>query len=232
MVFKEGKIKIERIFEQIVSLREENRIIEISEFFINVPYKKNSLVGNIKDREILVVDFEGVDCMTLIEYVEALRLSYDFESFICNLRAIRYLDCTVEYTKRRHFFSDWDSLKTVKNITAELGDTFCNSSFKELNKIDEKKRWINELPIKLKKIIYIPKENILKILSQLDSVYYCGFYTKKQGLDVTHVGIVFREKGSLILRHASSIRGKVIDEPFEHYALSKDGLIIYKPIFS
>lgn len=230
MIFKEGKIKIERILKELLTVEGEDRIIKISENFMEIPYRKNTLKGSLKIEEELTINFEEVDCMTFIEYVEALRLSNNFESFIENLKAIRYFDSIVEFQKRRHFFSDWDYIPTVKNITSYIGKSYFKTSFKELNKIDKHKRWIEGLPVNLKKINYIPQNNLKKIIDKLPSVCYCGFYSSKEGLDVEHVGILINKGQTLTLRHASSIKGKVVDEPFIEYVISKEGIILYKPI--
>ncbi|ACI21126.1 MULTISPECIES: N-acetylmuramoyl-L-alanine amidase-like domain-containing protein [Thermodesulfovibrio] len=230
MIFKEGKIKIETILKELLPLEGEDRIIKISKIFMNIPYKKNTLKGSFKIEEELTIDFEEVDCMTFIEYVEALRLSNNFESFVENLKAVRYFDSIVDFQKRRHFFSDWDYIPTLKNITSEIGMSYCKTSLKKLNKINKHKRWIEGLPVSLKKINYIPRNNIKKIVDKLPSVCYCGFYSSKEGLDVEHVGILINKEKPLTLRHASSIKGEVVDEPFIEYVMNKEGIILYKPI--
>jgi hypothetical protein len=231
MIFKKGKISINKIFSEISGLKDEKKIIKISEFFLNVPYNKDSISETAEHEKSLTIDFEQVDCMTLLEYVEALRLSNDFESFINNLKSVRYINGIISFQNRRHFFSDWDSIPTVNNIKNEIEASYFKTVFKELNKIDEKKKWIDGLPVNFRKIKYIPKKNIPYIVDKFESASYCGFYTSKEGLDVTHVGIIIRKKDSLILRHASSIKSKVVDEPFIEYAIDKEGIIVYKPLF-
>ncbi|MCX7988034.1 MAG: DUF1460 domain-containing protein [Thermodesulfovibrio sp.] len=232
MIVKEGKIKISRIFNEISKLKGEEKIVKISELFLDMPYKKGSISEIAERQESLTIDFEGVDCMTFLEYVEALRLSYDYESFIYNLKYIRYFNGVVKFENRRHFFSDWDNIPTLKNITSKIGESYYRTTFKELNKRDNQRKWIEGLPIRLKKIEYIPQKYIISIIDKFDSICYCGFYTVKEGLDVTHVGIIIKQKNSFILRHASSIKGKVIDEPFMNYVMNKKGIILYKPSFN
>ncbi|MCX8033907.1 MAG: DUF1460 domain-containing protein [Thermodesulfovibrio sp.] len=230
MIVKEGKIKVNKIFNEISGLKDKEKIVKISEFFINIPYNKGSISEIAEKEESLTIDFEGVDCMTFLEYVEALRLSYDYESFVNNLKWVRYYNGVIKFENRRHFFSDWDSIPTLKNITSKIGEGAYKTTLKELNKRDNQKKWIEGLPIRLKKIAYIPQKSIANIIDKIDSVLYCGFYTLKEGLDVTHVGIIIKEKSSIIIRHASSIKGKVVDEPFIDYTMDKDGIILYKPI--
>lgn len=228
MIFREGKLKIDFLFSSIKSLDTSEKIIEISKYFLRVPYKKSSLVGSSDSPEILTIDFEGVDCMTFIEYVEALRLSDSLESFVDNLKKVRYFDGIVGFEKRRHFFTDWANLDSVADITMEIGGVYCKTELKELNK-DGNHLWIEGLPIKQRNINYIPKTHIEKIIHKLRSGDYCGFYTSKEGLDVIHVGIFIEEDG-LKLRHASSIKGHVTDESFIEYVKNKEGLIILRAV--
>lgn len=229
MIFKTGKIDLNSMGKEISGLNTEEKICQISKYFLGLPYKKNSLIGSIETEEILTVDFEGVDCMTFIEYVEAIRVSENINDFIENLKKVRYFNGKVDFKKRRHFFTDWNSLENVEIFTEKLGESFCKHVEKVLNKKNENEHWIEGLPIKKRTIIYIPTSSFLDIVKKLDSVYYCGFYTSMQGLDVKHVGILIKEK-NLILRHASSIKGKVVDVDFVEYIKDKEGIILYKPI--
>lgn len=54
-------------------------------------------------------------------------------------------------------------------------------------------------------------------------------YSPEDRLDVSHVGIVIKDKGAICLRHASSIAGKVVDEDFKKYVTEKDGLVVLRP---
>uniref|UniRef100_A0A7C4ENH6 DUF1460 domain-containing protein n=1 Tax=Thermodesulfovibrio aggregans TaxID=86166 RepID=A0A7C4ENH6_9BACT len=228
MIFKRGKIDIEQIFYKIASFSGIRKIDEISKYFLGTPYKKNSLIGSFQ-KEQLVVDFEGVDCMSFIEYVESLRLSFNFESFIENLKTVRYFDSIVNFEKRRHFFTDWKYLKSVKDATDEIGKENVKKVMKELNKKNEG-FWIEGLPVKKRTITYIPVECIEKIAFSLNTGDYCGFYTSKLGLDVVHTGIIIKDENFIMLRHASSISGMVVEEDFLSYSKNKEGIIIFRPL--
>lgn len=232
MIFKKGKINFSELLEAVSTLKGEDKIIRISEFFLNIPYTKGSISKIAEKEQKLTVDLEGVDCMTFLEYLEALRLSNDQETFINNLRWIRYVNGIVSFQNRRHFFSDWDTISTLENVTTEIGEQGYKTTLKELNKINERENLIEGLPIKIKRINYIPTHEISRILDKITSVYYCGFFTSKQGLDVIHVGLLMRDNQNITLRHASSIKGKVVDESFTDYTLNKEGIILFKPLFS
>lgn len=220
MIFKTGKIDIDKLLDKVKTLSTERKIVKISQHFLGIPYKKNSLIGSFIQQEQLVIDFEGVDCMTFIEYVEAMRMSDSYSSFVENLRYVRYFDGIVNFKKRRHFFTDWNELKTVKNVTEALNEQFL-TVVKELN-------FIEGIEPKHRVINYIPAEAIGKITSKLKTGDYCGFYTSKEGLDVTHVGIIILDGDTLKLRHASSKKGYVVDEDFLQYSKQKEGIIIFR----
>lgn len=230
MKFKEGSIGLNSLFGAISELSGPQRILKILDFFLGIPYKRGTLIGGCHEKEILTVDFEGVDCMTFIEYVEALRLSRNREDFFEKLKLVRYQDGVVDFKRRRHFFTDWDTLESVENMTEAIGDLPVKRALKVLN-MREDGFWIEGLGVKDRVVSFIPTESINKILPKLQSVYYCGFFTSKEGLDVTHVGVILRVGEELKLRHASSTYGKVLDESFLDYIENKEGLIIYRPIF-
>lgn len=230
MKFRCGSFDLKRVFRETESLHGTERVLKISEFFLNIPYKRGTLWGSKDDKEILTVDLEAVDCMTLIEYVEALRISKNVSEFIENLKFVRYFDGVVDFRKRRHFFTDWDSLESIENVTERLGNSMTVTTLKRLNRKGSG-LWIEGIEVRLKRISYIPQKVLFEQSHKIDSLYYCGFYASCEGLDVTHVGILLRNGDGLILRHASSVHGKVVDEPFFDYGKDKEGFILFRPLF-
>ena len=110
---------------------------ELSNFFLNTPYKSNTLIGNTFIKEKLVIDFTALDCFTLIDTIQALKYSNNFEEFKTNLIYTRYKKQDISYKERKHFFSDWAVFnKRIKDITCDIGK--CNKITKYLNQIDEK----------------------------------------------------------------------------------------------
>lgn len=229
MIVKTGKININQLFSNTAELSLPEKIEEISKNFLGIPYKKNSLIGSYREKEQLVIDFEGVDCMSFIEYIEALRLSCNFKSFIENLKTVRYFDGIINFDKRRHFFTDWKYLKTVKDVTDKIGEQFVKTVMKELNKKNGD-FWIEGLPSKKRTFNYIPCEYMERVVFKLKTGDYCGFYTSKQGLDVMHTGIIIKNENFIVLRHASSIKNMVVDEEFLNYSRNKEGIIILRPL--
>ena len=86
---------------------EGEKIDYISSRFLGVPYEENTLEGNLKTKEVFTINLAGVDCFTYLDYVEALRISDNFDQFGDKLKLVRYRDGVVRFKNRNHFFSDW-----------------------------------------------------------------------------------------------------------------------------
>ncbi|HOJ70380.1 MAG TPA: DUF1460 domain-containing protein [Syntrophorhabdaceae bacterium] len=206
----------------------------ISGLFIGTPYADNTLKGGVDEEEELVVNLNGVDCFTFIDYVEAMRLSSSFEGFLTYLRRIRYRDGFVEFRHRNHFFTDWAVYNSdfVEDITGHIGREKAIEIEKILNLRGDGSFFVPGIDAKKRRLIFIPSQDIDRgITEQLMTGDYIGLYSNTPGLDVSHVGIVIRDGKSLYLRHASS-REKhrsVMDEDFTEYVKTRDGLIVLRP---
>ncbi len=206
------------------------RVVFLSQMFIGTPYRGGTLPGGNGENEILIVNFEAVDCMTFIEYVEALRLSRSFEEFKEFLRKVRYKEGVVSYSKRKHFFTDWIIWNCgLREVTTTLKKKTVRVK-KRLNLRDDGSYIISGVEPVEREIVYLPSEEIDE--SAMDNLYggdYIGFYTSLLGLDCSHVGILVRKEGDFWIRHASSARGKVLDEKFMEYVSKMEGIIVLRP---
>lgn len=54
---------------------------EISASFLDTPYQANTLIGSPIIPEDLVVNFNGVDCFTLLDYIQAISHSTSKQTF-------------------------------------------------------------------------------------------------------------------------------------------------------
>ena len=211
------------------------RIDYISRQFLNTPYKESSLTGSISIPEVLTINLEGMDCMTFIEYVEAMRLSGSYAEFTGNLRMVRYRNGEVTYESRRHFFTDWIGYTphTVEDVTTIIGGIKSVKVRKMLNLNSDGTYILTGICITEREISCIPVDAIDNIvIERLKTGDYAGIYSDRDGLDVSHTGIIVKGDGGIYLRHASSSRDtyKIIDEELKNYLTGKDGLIILRPI--
>jgi len=60
---------------------------------------------------------------TLIDYIEAMRLSSSFEDFVEFLKKIRYRGGIVSFGDRNHFVTDWREFngEFVEDATGKIG---------------------------------------------------------------------------------------------------------------
>jgi hypothetical protein len=211
------------------------RVTFLSGFFLGLKYRESTLIGDCNTVEAFVINLSGVDCFTFIDYIEAMRLSDSFESFLKNLKQVRYRGSILDYWNRKHFFTDWTAYEPtfVDDLTTQIGSGRFKSIVKMLNLKENGTNLLPGIEPVQRTINYIPPENIDEtVLRELKTGDYAGIYSPAQGLDVSHVGIIIKKDGNTVtFRHASSDRKfrKVFDQDFQEYVSEKPGLIIFRP---
>jgi len=207
------------------------RIDFLSWQFLGVPYQESTLIGDRDTDEVFVINFEGVDCFTLLDYVEAMRVSKFFSEFTENLMKVRYQSGEIAFKKRNHFFTDWKEFNAelIDDVTEAVGQGKSKIITKNLNEKDDKSHFLPGVPCREREIAYIPSSVINeKILGALRTGDYAGIYSERKGLDVSHVGILIRNNDAIFLRHASSRHEKVVDEDFSTYISDNPGFIVLR----
>jgi len=207
-------------------------IASISSAFLGTPYRANTLTGSATMQEVLVADFNGVDCFTLLDYVKALLSANNQDDFLKNLVNTRYINGNVTFLSRRHFFSDWFARTPVNaiDVTREISREAIAVN-KDLNFKAPDGQYIPGLGIVKRQIHYIPASAINEqVLSRLQTGDFIGVYSKLEGLDVSHVGIAIKKDGEVWFRNASSLAStmQVVDSPFMAYMQSKPGIIVLR----
>jgi hypothetical protein len=209
------------------------RIAHLSQQFLAVPYRESTLVGGVNTPELLTIDFEGVDCFTYIDYVEAMRRSESFAVLKKTLRMVRYRDGRVAYSSRNHFFTDWIGANPyVEDATGKVGRESVRTATKQLNDRGDGTRYVPGIAIQERRITYIPGRAIDQdSIERIRTGDYIGIYSRAKGLDVSHVGIVIKFPNHTRLRHASSSASKrrVIEEDLVEYLAGKPGIVILRP---
>jgi len=211
-----------------------SRIDFISEQFLNVKYEDSTLIGSINTPELLVINLDGMDCFTYIDYVEAIQLSDSFPNFVNNLQSIRYQSGDIGFRNRNHFFTDWVKFNSgsVVDVTRDVGGGKAKTVKKLLNKKADGTFYLVGLPVKERAVTYIPSASIDdKIIESLKTGDYVGIYTETEGLDVSHTGIIIKKNDGVYLRHASSRdeNRRVVDEDFLTYVSNKPGIVVLRP---
>lgn len=210
-----------------------SRLARLSEPFLNTPYRGGTLIGSATRPEALVVNFSAVDCLTLLEYLHALSHATDRDSFLQSLVATRYQNSEVDYTRRKHFFSDWSATlpQNATDITATLASYVVRTT-KTLNRKDDGSLWLPGIPVTPRTITWIPTARVTdQVLAGIQDGDLIGIYTPKAGLDVTHSGIAVYKNGQLFFRNASFLARnmKVVDTPLRTYLRHYPGIVVLRP---
>jgi hypothetical protein len=225
---------LDHIIRESSKIKDVGKQIDfLSRKFLDLDYLESTLIGDINIPEVLVINLEGVDCFTFLDYIEAMRLSGSFYEFKINLRKVRYKSGIVAFENRNHFFTDWLEFNSdfIDDITEKIGAEKTIRVQKTLNQKKDRTHFLPGIQTVKREIKYIPSESIDdSVLSKLRTGDYVGIYSKVNGLDVSHVGIIVKDGDNIYLRHASSQKEhrKVVDQDFKKYIVGKPGIIVLR----
>jgi hypothetical protein len=149
-----------------------------------------------------------------------------------NLKNVRYRNSEIAFENRNHFFTDWREFNTgfIDDVTAQTGGRKTKTIIKILNEKTDGTYFLNGIKPVRREIKYIPSDVIDDaVINKIKTGDYAGIYSDMQGLDVSHVGILIKNGNAVNLRHASSEKGKVVEQDFREYIINKPGIIILRP---
>lgn len=229
-----------RRIDELVAVRAQSAglapgaLIEVlSRQLLGTPYQANMLVGSATVPEQLTIDLRAVDCFTYLDYIEAARRSGDRDEFAANVITARYTGGQVDFTRRKHFFTDWAHTDRIAadDITASLGAA--TTLTKQLNAKGDGGLYLPGLPAIPRAISYLPSAAVdAGVIAGLRTGDYLGAYADLPGLDVTHVGIFVDTPGGPVFRNASSLSAngnQVVDTPLRDYLATVPGLVVLRP---
>ncbi len=210
------------------------RIAFLSRHFLKTVYKESTLIGDANSPEVYVINLEAVDCFTFLDYIEAMRLSDSFIGFRENLKKVRYQSGMIAYKNRNHFFTDWREFNgaMVEDVTEKISYGNSQKVVKRLNRKDDGAYFLSGIPVIEREFAYVHSDAIDdEVIDNLNTGDYVGMYSKTEGLDVSHTGIIIREQDRVKLRHASSLQKhrRVMDEDLRKYIKGKPGIIVLRP---
>lgn len=214
------------------SLPRNQIMAEVSQSFLGTPYLANTLKGNAQQPEVLVANFNGVDCFTYLDYVAALSESASRQDFLQKLVAVRYKDSKVDYLHRKHFFTDWYANVPINadEITTQITSHY-QTVHKQLNRKADGGTFISGLAVQPRILHYIlPVDVTAPVLDKLQTGDLIGIYSKIDGLDVSHVGIAIKKQRQVWFRNASSLKKnmKVTDVLLTDYIKNKPGIVVLR----
>jgi len=168
------------------------------------------------------VNFNEMDCLTYIEHVLALAYTKDYNDFFNVLQKIRYKNGVMEYNKRNHFLvADWLLYNQLKVESEDLA----LGNFLLFEKEIDRKKFFNDSSLVNPKVSipFLPKEKAIVYADTVkfakDTIFAVAILSDLPGLDAAHTGFVVgsSKKKGLMLRHASQLKGKIIEQPLSEF---------------
>ena len=260
---KSYQVELEKQFKSIIDSVNNHDLSEssmddimqkVAEQFLGATYQAG-LLENFK-KEKLFISFKKFDCVLFVETVLAITRNItlndrEYKTFTKHLQDQRYINGFINgYCSRLHYFSDWinnnQKREIIKNITEKLGGIkfnkkldFMSKNRKNYPKLATNKinyKYILERENKINKTIlqYIPSNKVKRIYSQLKSGDIIGIATNIDGLDVTHMGLIYQTiEGNIGLIHASPAGQVTIARDLKNYIINVKnsvGIIVARPV--
>ena len=202
------------------------RIALISRGLLGTPYVANTLIGTATTPEKFVIRDDAFDCVTYCETVLAAAIARAPEGFADALRTIRYHNGMVEWRERNHYFFEWGEHnienKIVRAITMD-GEV----------EIKKTVTWHKELGARHFDMHVIPRAVLLANKDRLATGDIIAFVNRLPNMDYFHTGfVVFGAKNEFLLRHASEVRGQVVDEDMARFTVQYgiDTVTLLRPL--
>jgi hypothetical protein len=219
------------LFSQMdASIPVGKRMIEAGMAFLGTPYVAATL--ETEGDEKLIINMQGVDCTTFVEYVAAMALcsrrgDINFGSFARELATIRYRGGVIDgYPSRLHYFIDWLKDNESKGYIDIISNTIGNEPMDtrvyfmtanpafyphlENNPANIEAMAGTEEAVSQYDMRYISKDAIDKKAGMIKDGDIIAFVTAIPGLDVSHTGLAIHLNGKLHLLHAS-LRSKEVE---------------------
>lgn len=245
-----------RIFTEAVSalekyseLPEDELLVKCALYFMGTPYVAGT-IENIPER--LTINLHQTDCILFVEmcmgFVQVIQMDHPtFDDFCGVIQKMRYRGGLVEgYDSRIHYTSEWIQQNQdnglLTEITAKMGVPR-KEKFSYMSSHPDSYRQLkdsHDLTIRIKRMedrltaagpyYYIPNDMLKKAVNENkinDGDILC-FVTPIEGVDISHVGIAYRQKGELHFIHASSKEKKVVVEKKTLIDYAKNGIRVLR----
>jgi hypothetical protein len=155
--------------------------------------------------------------------------SGSYDSFMQNLKSIRYSEGDVRFTKRNHYSIDWIA---NNQFMTDVTRQFPHRTYSKIVDYLETKGILEYAgPKSPRQITHVPRANARESFAMLETGDVLFFTTNKPHLDVAHVGIA-KQGNRPELIHASSVAGKIVSQDLKEYfdnVRSYAGFIVVRP---
>jgi D-alanyl-D-alanine carboxypeptidase/D-alanyl-D-alanine-endopeptidase (penicillin-binding protein 4) len=211
------------------------RLDAVSRRHLGTPYRLDPLgegTAGTVDRDPLYT-WRCADCVTFVEQSLAEALAAKPADVPDVLRRIRYRGGIVSFETRNHYMvADWlpNNRWGVTDITVSVGGSACRVTEKRIDRAALMRQRGGD-PAKVRpaerlRITYVPRAALLARLGLIPNASLLLLITARPGIDVSHVGLIFARGNARIFRHASELRGRVIEEPLAAYLARAPGSVV------
>ncbi len=212
------------------------RLATVSHLFLNKPYYLGPLGEGLSGQydQYPLYRVDAFDCLTFVETVLALSEADNLNSFKQNMKSIRYQNGRVSFVTRNHFTDlDWNRNNQRQGILKDITMTFHNEHQQPVAKIartdinkpgwyqhfsDNKIRLVVSSPVEQHKRLHALKNQGQRLLSQLSTIRYVPLTALFDSTGKPS-NYLFQQipDGVLMFRNASTIKGRVVDQPLIDY---------------
>src|SRR5215831_18349421 len=189
------------------------------------PYLPHPLVGSASEPEVFTVTLQGFDCVTLVETALALAWADNIEAFLTLLRQVRYRHGEIAWQQRLHYATDWLHHHVQHGRLSEVA---CSEA---MQRITRRLDVLPGFPPHTATWRYFPTEALPAVSPRVVDGDIIFFVSMRQGLDVFHLGMLFRTSTGVLLRHAARSRGQVVEQELVDFCAANTmlGFLIAHP---
>jgi hypothetical protein len=207
-----GEARIERLITEARGLEHiSQRIDFISGVLRGTRYQGDTLIGGPRRPEQFVLRDDAFDCVTFCETVLAAAIAHDNGEFETALREIRYRNGIVNWFERNHYFFEWGQHNVANKTCRWIG----MEGAVDIDKTVDSQKGLSKRRFAMR---VIPSAAFLAHKAMLQSGDIVGFVSRRPNLDYFHTGFVaFARDRTLLLRHASESRRRVLDERMDRF---------------
>lgn len=205
---KKTEKELNKILSELEDLDFEKKFKLLSKCFLNKEYDNHAL-PKANQNEILKVNLERFDCVTLVETITSMLLSKNKKEFLINLKKIRYEKNIVSWKTRNHYFSKWISNNKKNNLLKNIALAKTKAFNKKLNILKNYKTIKSTIKI-------ITYKDLLAQNIKIKDGDIIAFYSNKKNLDYFHTGFILKKK-KLALLHSSKIKKIVVIEDLSNF---------------
>ena len=221
----------------------DSRLEYFSRKLIGTPYRLGPMgeghIDPIEPKPLVYLD--SLDCVTYLEHALALTFATNEDSLFNVLQRLRYLDGKISYATRKHYLlADWVGEGKFTRYLPMENDTVIVRTIPKNDFFKSKKMKYRVNGVEAKdpelEIHFLPHNRAYEWakVPHSDSLRVIGvaFISKSDKLDAHHTGFVILRPGEPpLLRHASSIRKRIVELPLTEYLTSVKGKFLGITLF-